>query len=41
MTDPSEKRTCGRPIEKPMPVLVPDTTKNRARALVDTLPKST
>ena len=29
----------GRPIEKPMPALIPDTPENIARALVTTPPK--
>ena len=39
MTDPTKKRTRGRPVEKPMPAPIPDTPENVARALVTTPPK--
>ena len=38
-TDSSEKRSRGRPVEKPMPAPIPDTPENVALALVSTSPK--
>ena len=35
----TQKRTRGRPIEKPLPETIPDTPENVARALVNTPPK--
>ena len=34
-----EKRSRGRPVEKPMPTPIPDTPDNVARSLVTTPPK--
>ena len=34
-----EKRSRGRPVEKPMPAPIPDTPENVARALLTTPPK--
>ena len=34
-----EKRTRGRPVEKPLPAPIPDTPENVARALLTTPPK--
>ena len=34
-----EKRSRGRPVEKPLPAPIPDTPENVARALLTTPPK--
>ena len=34
------KRSRGRPVEKPLPDLIPDTPENVARALLTTPPKA-
>ena len=39
MTDPTKKRTRGRPVEKPMPEPIPDTPENIARAIMRGPPK--
>ena len=39
MTDPTKKRSRGRPVEKPMPAPIPDTPENVACALMTTPPK--
>ena len=39
MTDPTNKRSRGRPVEKPMPEPILDTPENVARALLTTPPK--
>lgn len=39
MTGSTEKCSRGRPVEKPMPVPIPDTPENVARALAITPPK--
>ncbi len=38
-SNPTKKRSRGRPIEKPRPPLIPDTPENVARALLTTPPK--
>ena len=35
----TKSRSRGRPVEKPMPEMIPDTPENVARALVTTPPK--
>ena len=35
----NEKRSRGRPVEKPLPAPIPDTPENVARALMSTPPK--